>query len=648
VIFTSTQAVSGDGSYPSDPFSAVLPGAYSWVASYSGDLSNNAAGTACNDVGETSTVMTGASPTITTQATAAGITGGTITDTAILAGGNAPTGGITFTLFGPNSVACAGIPVFTWTTAVSGNGSYLSGSFSPALPGAYSWVASYSGDAGNNATSTACNDPGETSTVAKASPTMTTRATPSANSGGAISDTASLAGGSLATGTITFSLFGPNDTTCLGAVLFTSTKTVSGDGSYPSDPFSPALPGAYSWVASYSGDAGNNGTSTACNDARETTTVSKASPTITTQATVSANTGAAISDTAILAGGNAPTGTITFTVFGPNNTACSGAPAFTSTKTVGGAGSYPSDSFSATSAGTYSWVASYSGDAGNNAISTVCNDPGETSTVTNSTPTITTQATATATTGGAISDTAILAGGSAPTGTIAFTVFGPNNATCSGIPAFTSTKAISGNGSYPSDPFSPSSPGTYSWVASYSGDAGNNAATTACNDAGETSTVTAVSTQDLKLSMFKIGGFQSGGEGAFVVIVTNTGATGSSGTLTFTDVLPAGLTYDDSFTFDGWTCGVAGQTVTCTFVGSLPAHGITALALFVRVTAPANTVLTNTATIAPLDATPDDNTASVTLTVSSSNEEDWAFGSHDKHPSNDGGGSDRQSRIEAR
>ena len=649
VIFTSTQAVSGDGSYLSDPFSPVVPGAYSWVASYSGDLSNNPAGTACNDAGETSTVMTRASPTITTQATGSAIAGGAISDTATLAGGNAPTGAITFTLFGPNDTTCLGPPVFTSTTAFSGSSSYLSGSFSPLLPGAYSWVASYGGDAGNNATSTACNDPAETSTVTKASPTLTTQAAPSATTaGGAIADTATLAGGSLPTGTITFSLFGPNNTTCSGTPVFTSTKTVSGAGSYPSDPFSAASPGAYSWVASYSGDAGNNGTSTACNDANETSTVTKASPTITTQATVSASTGGAISDTAILAGGYVPTGTITFTVFGPNNTTCSGTPAaFTSTKTVTGAGSVTSDPFSPLAPGAYSWVASYSGDAGNNATSTACNDPAETSTVTNSTPAITTQATVSSNTGGAISDTAILAGGNVPTGTITFTLFGPNNATCSGIPAFTSTKAVTGGGSYTSDPFSPSLPGTYSWVASYSGDARNNPATTACNDAGETSTVTAISTQDLKLSMFKVGSFQSGGEGAFVVIITNTGATDSSGTLTFTDVLPAGLTFDNSFTFDGWTCGAAGQTVTCTFVGSLPAHRITALALFVRVTAPANTVLTNTATLTPLDATPDDNTASVTFTVSSSNEEDGNFWSHDNNTSHDSRWSGHQSRMEA-
>jgi hypothetical protein len=462
------------------------------VASYGGDAFNNATSTACNDLNETSTV-TKASPTITTQATVSANAGGVISDTAILAGGNAPTGGITFTLFGPDSVACSGTPVFTWTAAVSGDGSYPSGSFSPLLPGAYSWVAAYGGDAGNNTATTACSDPGETSTVTKASPTLTTRATPTASAGGAISDTAILAGGSVPTGTVTFIVFGPNNATCVGTALFTSTKAVTGDGSYPSDPVTPTLAGAYSWVASYSGDVSNTATSTACNDPNETSIVTKSGPTITTSATPSAIVGGAISDTAILAGGNAATGSITFTVFGPNSVACAGTPAFTWTTVVSGDGSYLSGTFSPLLPGAYSWVAAYGGDAGNGAVTTACNDPGETSTVAKAGPSITTRATPSATAGGAISDTAILAGGSLPTGTITFNLFGPGNATCSGTPIFTSAKAVGGNGAYTSDPFSPAAAGAYGWVASYSGDVSNNAASTACNDANETSTVTKAS-----------------------------------------------------------------------------------------------------------------------------------------------------------
>ena len=59
--------------------------------------------------------------------------------------------------------------------------------------------------------------------------------------------------------------------------------------------------------------------------------------------------------------------------------------------------------------------------------------------------------------GSSITDTATLAGGASPTGTLTFTLFGPDDANCSGTPAFTSTETVDGNGSYTSDPVHPDS-----------------------------------------------------------------------------------------------------------------------------------------------------------------------------------------------
>ena len=56
----------------------------------------------------------------------------------------------------------------------------------------------------------------------------------------------------------------------------------------------------------------------------------------------------------------------------------SGTSQFTNSKTVAGNGSYTSDAFTTLAAGTYRWVAAYSGDAGNNPVTTLCNDPAET------------------------------------------------------------------------------------------------------------------------------------------------------------------------------------------------------------------------------------------------------------------------------
>jgi hypothetical protein len=50
---------------------------------------------------------------------------------------------------------------------------------------------------------------------------------------------------------------------------------------------------------------------------------------------------------------------------------------------------------------------------------------------------------------------------------------------------------ISGNGIYAPAPFTPTTPGVYRWVASYSGDANNDAAATACADPAGSVTVSA-------------------------------------------------------------------------------------------------------------------------------------------------------------
>src|SRR5206468_3766553 len=185
--------------------------------------------------------------------------------------------------------------------------------------------------------------------------------------GGTISDTAHLVAATppapAPTGTLTFTLF--NNPTCAGPSLFTSTVAVAGAGDYPSAPFTPTSPGTYNWVVTYSGDANNAAFTSGCGDAGEVSTVTKAAPTITTTASASVPAGGTISDSAVLAGGFSPTGTITFTVFGPNNPTCTGTPLGTSTVTVTGNGTYGSGPFTAAGAGTYNFVAVYSGDVNN-------------------------------------------------------------------------------------------------------------------------------------------------------------------------------------------------------------------------------------------------------------------------------------------
>ena len=427
-----------------------------------------------------------ASPTLSTSASAGVVIGGSVHDTGTIAGGDSPGGTITFRLYGPNDSSCANTPAFTSSAvSVSGNGSYESGNVAPATAGTYRWTASYSGDLNNDAVSTACNAANESVVVSKASPGLTTSASDGIMLGGQVHDTATLSGASSPGGTVSFRLYGPNDAGCANAPAFTDTVSIAGNGSYDSGSLTPTQAGTYRWTTSYSGDANNNAVSTACNDANESVVVSAASPTISTTASAGIVIGGSVRDTATLAGGFSPTGTITFKLYGPNDAGCSSAPIFTGSVAVSGNGSYDSGSFTPTQAGTYRWTASYSGDSNNNAASTACNDAGESVVVAKASPSLATSASAGVMLGGQVHDTATLAGGSNPGGTISYRLYGPNDVGCAAAPAFTDTVPVAGNGSYDSSNFTPTAVGTYRWTASYSGDPNNNGASSACNDLGE-------------------------------------------------------------------------------------------------------------------------------------------------------------------
>ena len=92
-------------------------------------------------------------------------------DAAVLSGGSAPTGTITFRLFRNGG----GTPVDTEMVPVTGNGTYTTPvgypvPKTPAGPGTYQWDTSYSGDAGNQS-ATDDNNPNQQVVVSAGSPT---------------------------------------------------------------------------------------------------------------------------------------------------------------------------------------------------------------------------------------------------------------------------------------------------------------------------------------------------------------------------------------------------------------------------------------------------------------------------------------------
>src|SRR5207253_586799 len=224
------------------------------------------------------------------------------------------------------------------SATVSGNGSYSSSAVTENVAGTYRWIASYSGDANNNAFATQCNEAGETSTDNKAPQRRSNSATATPTAGRTIQDTATLSIGTRLTGTIRFSTCRPYTALFRASATSAGSATVSGNGSYSSSAVTENVAGAYRWIASYSGDANNNGFTTQCNEAGETSTVNKASPTDRKSVAEGNTADGTIQDTATNRNGTSPTGTISFSIYGPNDATCSGSATSAGSATVSGNG----------------------------------------------------------------------------------------------------------------------------------------------------------------------------------------------------------------------------------------------------------------------------------------------------------------------
>ncbi len=195
---------------------------------------------------------------------------------------------------------------------------------------------------------------------------------------------------------MTFRLYGPNDATCSAAPVLTNTNFLNSAGFDPTrvvsdPPFTPTTAGVYRWVATYNGDVQNRAVSTTCNDPSQTRTVFGEQ--MTTKASANIVLGGRLTDQATVANlfNATAAGAVTFRLYGPNDTSCTGTPVFVSTQPlvlsgVRTIGTAQSAAFTPVRAGVYRWVASYSGDASNRALTGACSDPTETSTVTANPP----------------------------------------------------------------------------------------------------------------------------------------------------------------------------------------------------------------------------------------------------------------------
>ena len=158
---------------------------------------------------------------------------------------------------------------------------------------------------------------------------------------------------------------------------------------------------------------------------------------------------------------------------------------------MNGPGTYGPASTTVANAGTYYWIATYSGDNNNNGVAGECGDAGETSVVAKASPAISTMAVATDDTlpNTSVKDTATVTGLSAnATGTVTFTIYSDDSCesvvtTLTPLPIGTVTNGtatvVSG------DYTGLNAAGDYFFVASYSGDANNKDVAGKCGDTNE-------------------------------------------------------------------------------------------------------------------------------------------------------------------
>ncbi len=360
VKYEESVSVAGSGAYSPAGFSPPS-GLYRWTATYLGDGNNEAVLLACNAANQASAVGT-LDVTLTARSATNNTVGKPLTATASIANGSNPKGQITFNAFTPDDPNCSGAAVFSTTANVVGNGSYLSAAFVPARVGTFRWTVGYSGDANHAPATTPCGR--VASNVSQASPSITSGVEGRGVVGRSFQVTATIRNGYAPTGTVKFEIYNQASTVAGCAnLLAVNTMAVAGNGTVRSAPFVPRRPGRYSFVATYSGDAANQGASEPCDPLAHAAQVLKRTPKVKPRARLMR--GNRIAVRAQLSGAASPSGVINFNLYRPGDKRCRRDPLFRGGVTVKSNGGYLLAQYVASKPGIYRLSVGYSGDRRN-------------------------------------------------------------------------------------------------------------------------------------------------------------------------------------------------------------------------------------------------------------------------------------------
>jgi len=469
---------------------------YYWKATYSGDSLHQESISACGkevlDVKAKTTVTTSLFDEEHSGETIEATSALSVGDKATISGTNSSSSGGTMTYRVYSDSECKTLAAEAGEVSVTGG--VAPASFEETMPaGTYYWRANYSGDALHQASSSEC---GKEIDIVEASTSLeTTLSGEGHNSnvievleGASITDRATVIGedSSEAHGTLTYDVY--SDKACKELVAEAGEASVSKGSAEPSLAEKLAA-GTYYWQATYSGDPSNAASTTTCG---EEISVINATTSLTTTLSggghegtaISVSEGAAVHDHASLAGAHSSeaTGNVNYGVY--TDSECTDLAAEVDQVTVT-AGSIPESTEVTLPPGTYYWQATYSGDAHNHSSVSSCG--AETVIVKASTSVATTLSTTgksgqtlSVLAGTAVKDQATLNGSdiASATGTVKYQIFSDKE--CKTLVAEAGEAEVSSGIAGASSSETLSSPGTYYWRASYSGDEHNEASSSTC------------------------------------------------------------------------------------------------------------------------------------------------------------------------
>jgi hypothetical protein len=437
--------------------SSLSPGSYSFNAIYTGDANNNGATGPC----EAFTVISSTSVSIATlikdssgsPATSV-VVGNPVHDTATLSGVTSAAGGsVNYHLFANGG--CSGTPLNSMSVSVTNGVVADSGQMGTASlsPGSYGFNAMYTGDPKNSGATSSC----EPFAVVLAGVSVP-----------------------LPTGTLFYNLFASGG--CTGTPHTSQSVTLTVSGAVPNSMATGALGGGlYSFSTTYIGDSNHLASTSDCepfsvNPANTvTTTALFTSLGVSIPVSGSVPLGTSVYDTASVG-----PGVVTFQISGTvHYLFASGGSCGVSTSGITVGLGAPSMTVGPLGAGTYSFVAIYSGDSNYSGSTSSC----ETFTVLKAATTIQTQLYVDLSTYTIWNTATITYSPLVATGNVIYNIYAGSG--CAGTPISTQSVAMA-NGFAPNSAATSSLkvPGSYSFQAVYNGDSNYFGSTSTCYSIG--------------------------------------------------------------------------------------------------------------------------------------------------------------------